>query len=335
MNKKSKRIGFIGAGSIGSLFGGYLANIKSEIYELEVIFFCMKDHAEAIRRDGLTIYKNNDVKEIRSIEVYTDEKDVEGRIKNEEDFRFDYIFLTTKTYDIEQAVLQYKKLIDMSNWLVILQNGIGNEDIISQYVLKSKLIRIVTSNGAFLESPGKLIHTGDGFTKIGFPYLELIRNNPSELEKANFDLTILKELLELAGLENQIVSDINKESWEKVFVNVGINAFGALTNLKNGQLLESEGLKHLMSEAVKEAVQVAKQKKIQLSDKDFTVETYNVARRTSNNKNSMLQDILNGMATEIDFINGRVLKYAKDLGVNVPINELLTHLIKGLESSSI
>ena len=118
-------------------------------------------------------------------------------------------------------------------------------------------------------------------------------------------------------------------------INVGINAFGALTNLKNGQLLESEGLKHLMSEAVKEAVQVAKQKKIQLSDKDFTVETYNVARRTSNNKNSMLQDILNGMATEIDFINGRVLKYAKDLGVNVPINELLTHLIKGLESSSI
>ena len=89
-----------------------------------------------------------------------------------------------------------------------------------------------------------------------------------------------------------------------------------------------------MGEAIEEAVQVAKMKKIQLSDKDFITETYNIAKRTSENKNSMLQDILNGMATEIDFINGRVLKYAKELGIKVPINELLTHLIKGLESSS-
>lgn len=334
MARKKLRIGFIGAGAIGSLFGGYLANIKSDIYELEVIFFCMKEHKEAINTRGLRIHKNQDVKEIKNMLAYENEKILEENLEKDYSFRFDYIFLTTKTYDIEKAVLQYKKLIDVSNWLVILQNGIGNEDIVSIYLSKSKLIRIVTSNGAFLESPGNLIHTGDGFTKIGFPFLGDINKNRAELDKANMDLTILKELLQLAGLETQIVKDINKESWEKVFVNVGINAFGALANLKNGQLLESKGLKHLMGEAIEEAVQVAKMKKIQLSDKDFITETYNVAKRTSENKNSMLQDILNGMATEIDFINGRVLKYAKELGIKVPINELLTHLIKGLESSS-
>jgi 2-dehydropantoate 2-reductase len=334
LNKKKIRIGIIGAGSIGSLFGGYLAHIKSDLYETEVLFFCFEEHAKTIRKSGLRIYKNQDVQVIHGIEAYKDEKVVKERINTEEGFRFDYIFLTTKTYDIERAIVQYKKLIDASNWLVILQNGIGNEDIISEFVLKSKLIRIVTSNGAFLESPGNLRHTGDGFTKIGFPYREFISNNPSELKEANLDLKKLEELLKLAGLENHVVSDINKESWEKVFINVGINAFGALTNLRNGQLLESEGLKKLMSEAVKEAVNVAQLKKIQLSDKDFTAEAYSVARKTSNNKNSMLQDILNGMPTEIDFINGRVLKYAKDLGVSVPVNELLTHLIKGLESSS-
>jgi 2-dehydropantoate 2-reductase len=300
---------------------------------LEIIFFCIKEHAENIRKDGLKIYKDKIIKTIHGILAYVDENIVEERVKKEEDFRFDYIFLTTKTYDIEKAISQYKSLIDASDWLVILQNGIGNEDIVSQFVLKSKIIRIVTSNGAFLESPGKVIHTGEGFTKIGFPYLKLISGNPTELEKANLAIGNLGELFRLAGLENQIVEDINKESWEKVFVNVGINAFGALTNLKNGQLLESEGLRHLMSEAVKEAIHVAKQKNIKLSNKDFTAETYSVARRTSNNKNSMLQDILKGMPTEIDFINGRVLKYAKELGVDVPINELLTQLIKGLESS--
>ncbi|MFX0083801.1 MAG: ketopantoate reductase family protein [Candidatus Hodarchaeota archaeon] len=331
---KKLRIGVIGAGSIGSLFGGYLANIKSDVYELEVIFFCMKEHKEVINNRGLKIHKNQDVKEINNIIAYENEIILEENIEKDNSFRFDYIFLTTKTYDMEKALLQYKKLVDVSNWLVILQNGIGNEDIVSKYISRSKLIRIVTSNGAFLESPGNVIHTGEGFTKIGFPFLQDFNKKKAELEKANTDLMTLKDLLQLASIETNIVEDINKESWEKVFVNVGINAFGALTNLKNGQLLESEGLKHLMGEAVEEAVQVAKLKKIELSDKDFIAETYDVANKTAENKNSMLQDILNGTATEIDFINGRVLKYAEELGIKVPINELLTHLIKGLESSS-
>jgi 2-dehydropantoate 2-reductase len=335
LGRKKLRIGFIGAGSIGSLFGGCLANIKSEIYELEVIFFCQREHKEAINKQGLRIQKNQDVKEINNIQAYENEKILEEKSEMDNSFRFDYIFLTTKTYDMEKAVLQYKKLIDVSNWFVILQNGIGNEEIVSNYISRSKIIRIITSNGAFLESPGNLVHTGDGFTKIGFPFLEDINNDHIELAKANENLTLLKELLHLAGLETQIVKDINKESWEKVFVNVGINAFGALTNLTNGQLLESEGLKQLMAEAVEEAVQVAKLKEIKLSNKDFIAVTYDVAKKTSKNKNSMLQDILNGTATEIDFINGRVLIYANELGFKAPINELLTHLIKGLESSLI
>jgi 2-dehydropantoate 2-reductase len=335
LNKKKIRIGFIGAGSIGSLFGGYLASIKSDVYELEIIFFCTKEHANAIRREGLRIYKNQVVKEIHNIQSFEDENDIKDRIKKDVNYRFDYIFLTTKTYDIEKALSQYIKLLDVSNWLVILQNGIGNEDIVSNYFSKSKLIRAITSNGAFMKSPGSLIHTGEGFTKIGFPFLPEITEDHHYLGKANADLKILKELFELAGFETQIAEDINKDSWEKVFVNIGINAFGTLTNLKNGQLLEFEGLKHLMAEAINEAIKVAKLKKIELSNKDFISEAYNVAKNTSENKNSMLQDILNGMPTEIDFINGRVLRYAKDLGVRVPINELLTHLIKGLESSSI
>ena len=68
-------------------------------------------------------------------------------------------------------------------------------------------------------------------------------------------------------------------------------------------------------------------------DNDFIEITYKVAKYTAENKNSMLQDILNGQPTEIDFINGRVLKYARELGIKVPINELLTNLVKGLESS--
>jgi len=331
--KRSIRIGIIGAGSIGSLFGGNIAAIQSDSYELEVFFFCDKDHAEAINATGLKISKNEDIRTVSTIKAYENEKIIEEKSSSDSTFRFDYMFLTTKAYDIETAVVQYQKIIDVSGKFVILQNGIGNEDLVGNHIPKAKIIRAVTTNGALLQEPGWVIHTGDGIVKIGIPFQEEFVNNNEESEKARSDLNLLRELIRLAGFEVIIVEDIIKEGWEKVFVNIGINAFGALTGLRNGQLLESEGLKQMMAEAVTEAIKVAKAKKIELSEEDFVALTYDVAEKTAENKNSMLQDILNGQPTEIDFINGRVLKYAKDLNVKAPINELLTHLIKGLEDS--
>ena len=147
----------------------------------------------------------------------------------------------------------------------------------------------------------------------------------------NEALILLRELLTLSGLATEIVEDIIKESWEKVFINIGINAIGTLTRLRNGQLLEHESIKNLMRETVEEALKIAKFKEISFPEKDYVDLTYDVAEKTYNNKNSMLQDILKGKKTEIDFINGRIVEYAKMLGERVPLNEMLTSLIKGLE----
>ena len=333
MIKKNIRIGFIGAGSIGTLFGGYLASIKSDMYSIEVILIGRRDHVDAVNKNGLKMYKENSLLEIKNIKAYYSFEEIENNILKHSIDVFDFIFLSTKTYDIETALRQYKNLIDISKWLVILQNGIGNEDIIKNFLPKDKIIRIVTSNGALLEKPGQIVHTGSGFTKIGFPFLSDLKRSSEKFKNAQLNLRILSDLLYSAGLETSIVDDIIKESWEKVFVNVGINPFGALTRLKNGKLLENEGIKHFMAIAVQEAVEVAKKKNINLSERDFVALTYDVAEKTSDNKNSMLQDILKGKKTEIDFINGRIVKYAKELNLNTPVNELLTYLIKGLEKT--
>ena len=333
MNRTSLRIGFIGAGSIGSLFGGYLADNKSDKYSIEVIFFCSRAHADVVNKKGLKLYKDQQMKVIKNIKAYKDEKLFEERLEKDSSIEFDFIFLTTKAYDIESAMFQYKKLIDVSKYLVILQNGIGNEDIVSKYCEKTKIIRVVTTNGALLDKPGHLLHTGEGITKIGFPYLYGLNLDTSEMERAESNLIKLGDILTSSGLETIIVKDIIKESWEKVFINIGINAVGALTRLPNGKLSEIEGLKYIMREAIKEAIEVAKMKNIKLPEKDYISITVDVAKRTAENKNSMLQDILNRKATEIDFINGRILKYAVELGVNVPVNEILTYLIKGIENS--
>ncbi|MFX0039081.1 MAG: ketopantoate reductase family protein [Promethearchaeota archaeon] len=335
MEKKNLRIGFIGAGSIGSLFGGYLAKIKSEYYSIEVIFFCLKAHADKVNTTGLKLYRNQQMSIVKNIKAYEDEKVFDAKIEEDPSFKFDFIFLTTKAYDSEAAVRQYKKLIDISKWLVILQNGIGNEDIVIPYCKKSKIIRVVTSAGAFLDKPGHLIHTGEGITKIGFPFLYGLDLDQQMMQQAKLDISLLKDILNLAGLETIIVEDIIGECWEKVLVNIGINALGALTRLPNGKLLEFEDLKDIMGEAVKEAIKVAEMKKIKLSERDYIAITYDVAEKTAQNKNSMLQDILNRKPTEIEFMNGRILRYAKDLGVKVPFNESLTFLIRGLEHSII
>lgn len=333
MGKNNLRIGFIGAGSIGSLFGGYLANIQSDIYSIEVIFFNTKPFIDAVNRKGLKIYKNQDIMVIKNIIAYENEKSLEDVIKKDPSFKFDFMFLTTKAYDNEIALRQYKNLINVSNFLVILQNGIGNEDIATEYFNKAKIIRAVTSNGALLDKPGHLYHTGEGVTKIGFPFLNNLDSEPEKLAQSELYLNLLKEILDLAGLDTIIVNDIILECWEKVFVNIGINAVGALTRLPNGKLLEREGLKYLIEQAIQEAIKIARMNGLRLPEKDYVSIAYDVAEKTADNKNSMLQDILNRKVTEIDFLNGRIVKYAIELGVKVPVNKILTYLIKGIENS--
>lgn len=320
MSKKIIKIGVIGAGSIGSLFGGYLASIKPEIYTIEVFLFGRKRHVNAINENGLKIEKDKQTLTVKNVKAFKQPENLS--------IIFDYLFITTKTYDLKSVLIEYRSHIDNCIYVVILQNGIGNELLVRGFCPEEKIIRAVTINGVFLDKPGHLIYSGAGLTKIGFPF-----KNNEKTKQQDLDLHLLKDLLDIAGLDTIIVDDIIKECWEKAFINIGINAFGALTRLKNGKLLEINGLKDLMAEAIKEALVVAKQKGIQLSEKDFISLTFKIAKKTAENKNSMLQDIMKGKNTEIDFLNGIIVEFAKELGISVPINELLTNLIKGLELS--
>ncbi len=333
MRQKVVKIGFIGAGSIGSLFGGYLASIHSDENPLEIIFFGRRNHVVAINKEGLRLTASDQDIFLKNIKAYESVNDFTGSSEISESYKFDFLFLTTKAYDTERTMIQFKSLIESSNWFIILQNGIGNEALVKEYCNKNKILRIITSHGALLEDYGHVFHTGIGFTKIGFAYLKPDNSNIGDYDRAEESLLFLKNLMSIGGLPTEFVEDIIKCSWEKVFVNVGINAIGALTGLKNGQLLEKNSLRKLMGKAVKEALEIAHEKQVNLSNRDYVELMYSVAKKTYDNKNSMLQDVLKGKPTEIDFINGRIVEFGKKLGIEVVTNELLTALIKGLERS--
>jgi 2-dehydropantoate 2-reductase len=177
----------------------------------------------------------------------------------------------------------------------------------------------VTNHGATLLGPGHIRHAGWGKTAIG------------ELDgKVTDRITRLAQVFTKAGIETEVSSNIHHLIWNKLFVNVGINAVAALTGLKNGRLLDYPETLRVMEGLVSEAVAVARKKGIPIEGNPIeTVKA--VAEATRENRCSMGQDIDNRRKTEIDAINGAVVREAERLGIAVPYNQMITDLVKVIE----
>jgi 2-dehydropantoate 2-reductase len=271
VQKKKIKISIIGAGSIGSLFGGHLAFYKGREFEPEITFFCRKSHCNAINESGLIIENDKDVMRIIGITAYENASSFLELVKGNHKFFFDYAIISTKTTDLEKVLNEYNKIINMSRYVVILQNGLGNEEIVARYCDKKKIARIITSHGALLKEPGKILHTGKGFVKLGFLFNQ---NNQSELK-------FFSSYLTLSGLKTEVVSNIEEFIWEKAFVNIAINPLAALTRLNNGEIIKNESLVEIMRTLIKESLNVSRKLGIKLPNKDYYKLAKEVAYHTS------------------------------------------------------
>jgi 2-dehydropantoate 2-reductase len=299
------KIVIMGAGAIGSLFGGLLAKAGNE-----VSFVGRKPHIDEIHQKGLLIEGISGEHHIK-LKVTTDASKLQAP---------DLIILTVKAYATAQAVQDVKPLFKDHTYFLCLQNGLGTEDVASSILGQDRILRGTTSEGVLFLEPGKIRHTGHGETIIG-------SSNPD-------DSSILRQIqqeFQKAGFNTTVSSNIKRVVWEKIFVNVAINPFGALTGLRNGELLTIPEIKEAMKAAVLEGVTVTEKLGVQLSEQSPVERAFEVARKTAQNKNSMLQDIEKQKKTEIDFINGALVRYGETVGISCPINAVLTALIKGLE----
>ncbi|OGX57298.1 MAG: hypothetical protein A2460_01650, partial [Omnitrophica WOR_2 bacterium RIFOXYC2_FULL_43_9] len=232
------------------------------------------------------------------------------------------IIITVKSYDTKDALLTIKPLLSDTTLILTLQNGLGNVEIISEVVGQERVLGGITNQGATALGPGWVKHAGKGETIIG----RLDGRIPVELRA-------LRELCNKAGIETRISKDIKSFLWSKLIINVGINALSAITHLKNGRLIEFEPTRKILEDAVNEAIRVVKRKRIKLIYDDPLSKVVAVCVATSNNISSMLQDVLKQKRTEIDFINGVIIRQAQGLGLAVPVNTILTNLVKTIESS--
>jgi len=248
--------------------------------------------------------------------------EVKATASVEEIARADLIVICVKSYDTKEAISNAKSLIGDNTKVLTLQNGIGNIEIMAEVVGSEKVIAGVTNLGATLMDIGKVRHAGKGETVIG----RIDGKIPMELRT-------IREVFNKAGLEARISRDIKGLLWSKLIINAGINALTAITRLNNGRLVEFEGTRRILREAVTEAIRIAKRKRIKLIYDDPLAKVEAVCEATSTNVSSMLQDVLRKKRTEVDFINGVIVRQGQELGIPVPVNSILVDLVKTIEIS--
>jgi 2-dehydropantoate 2-reductase len=301
------KIVMMGSGAMGGLFGGLLTRSGEEVW----LVGNRKEQIDRIRSAGLTFEEKGELRTI-PMKATLDAASVGGA---------DVVIFFVKTYDTEGAVSDALVLEKEDTIFLTLQNGLGNEEMICQKIDRRKVMLGVTGHGATLLGPGRIRHAGLGKTFIG------------ELDHRITDRVcrIAQAFCE-AGIETEVSSNIHDQVWEKLLVNVGINALTALTGFKNGQLLDYPETSRLMKNLVSEAVEVARGKGIHLGE-DPAEKVRKVAEATRENRSSMGQDFDRRQRTEIDAINGAVVREAQALGIPVPFNQAVTDLVKAIEKS--
>ena len=295
----------IGAGAMGSLFGGLLTLSGEDVWLVDI----RKENINAMKLKGLTIEEKGKTLNV-PVNAVTDIASIGTA---------DLVIYFVKTYQTERAASDSLVLQKKDTVFLTLQNGLGNEEVLCKKVDQKKVILGVTGQGATLLEPGHIHHAGWGETQIG----EL---DGKMTKRANQ----IAQMFQKAGLPTHVSSKIQDLIWQKLFANVGINALTALTGLKNGQLLDYPETVRLMEALVSEAVEVAQQKGIRVEGNPIE-KVKHTAEATRENRSSMGQDFDHKRRTEIDAINGAVVKVAQRLGMSTPYNQIITDLVKVIE----
>ena len=301
------KIAVLGAGAMGSLFGGRLSAVKNcrvLLYDIN------KEHLDTIARQGLAIEAADASARTFHPEVAASPADVRGS---------DVFIVFVKANATKEVAERFAPFAGPETLALTLQNGLGNAEVLSSRFGEARTAAGVTSEGATYLGPGRIRHAGRGFT-----YLAMSDGDNSKLAP-------LSELLSAAGFENHLETEVDSLIWSKLIVNVGINALTALLGVPNGRLLDLEKARELMADLVAEASAVAAARGVRLTFADPLKAVLEVARKTADNRSSMLQDVDRDRPTEIDMINGAVVREADQLGISVPVNRTLTRLVSALE----
>src|SRR5918999_734836 len=302
------RVCVVGCGAVGGLFAANLAQLE----DLEVWAYDLDEaHVTAINQHGLRLSGAGEV--VGSVRATTKAYDVPP---------CDFAIVATKAMHTGEAVRGAAAALRDAS-VASVQNGVGNEEAIAEHV--EKVIRGTTFPAGRVVEPGHVQWDVKGDTTIG-PF----EARPAPMEAVER----LADACTRAGMPTEAVADARGPQWRKLIFNAATNPIGALPGLTHGRVCEDPTLRALVSALVDEGKAVASAQRIELEEDPETLIDYAARPDVAyDHKASMLQDVEAGRETEIDFLNGGVVRFGREHGVPTPLNDAVTALIKGVERS--
>jgi 2-dehydropantoate 2-reductase len=292
----------VGTGALACLFAARLAGSGNEVTMLG----SWPEGLIALRQHGVRLLE---------MDGNTQQYPVEVMDFSERHGDFGQALVLVKSWQSERSARQLIGYLTKGGIALTLQNGLGNYETLVRALGQERVALGVTTLGARMLEPGYVQHTGEGKVSLGF--------HPN--------LDGLEGLLNKAGFLVEIIADPKSLLWGKLVINSAINPLTALLRVANGELLSRPTARELLCEAACESALVATRQGIKLPYEDPVVAVESVARNTEANISSMLQDVLRGTPTEIDAINGAIIRAGEQVGVPTPINHILWRLVKGLD----
>jgi len=302
------RVCVVGCGAVGSLFAANLAQLDDvDVWAFDV----SQPHVDAINASGLRLVGAGEV--VGHPTATSDAREVPA---------CDFGIVATKAMHTEGAIAATAHAF-ADGAVATVQNGVGNEEVVAAYV--GRVIRGTTFPAGRILEPGVVQWDVKGDTTLG----------PFEPQPAGEDeIERLADACTRGGMPTAAVADARPAQWRKVIFNAATNPVGALTGLTHGRVCERPDLRALVSALVDEGKAVASAQGIVLdADPEELIDHAARPEVAYGHKASMLQDVEARRQTEIDFLNGGIGRFGRELGVPTPLNDAITQLIKALEAS--
>lgn len=299
------RIAVIGAGAMGSIYGGHLS-LHNDVYLVDTNQ-AIVDH---INKNGLILQENGEDIVYHPTAV-TSTEGLEP---------VDLVILFVKALFSKAALNGNKGIIGPNTYLMTLQNGSGHEDILAEFAPSDHIIIGTTeANGALL-APGHVRHGGNDKTNIGML-----------VEDADGFLPKLKECLDECGLAGCVHENIQQLIWNKLFTNVSLSAVTGVLQVPMGFIAGNEHAWNITKQLIHEAVAVAHGLGLTADEAEITEKVRQTSLGSPEGVTSICADLRDGRRTEVNTISGSVVRASKKCGVPAPTHELIVELVHAME----
>ena len=303
------KIAVVGVGAMGSVYAGLLAKAGNEVWAIDV----SHKHIEAIRAHGLRVEGASGDHTIR----------LNATVDAEKAGPCDLVILATKAMQVEAACHSAKPLIGKNTTVLTIQNGIGSSEKVAALLGEERVtVGVAGGFGASIKAPGHVHHNGMELIRLG----EM--NGP--VSRRVKDITAVWSS---AGFNAKAYDDIQQMIWEKLICNVCYSGVCTVSESRIGEVLNDEGLWQIAKGCAREAYQVATAKGIKVDIDEPVSYVRAFGENMPNAKPSMLLDHMAGRPSEIEAINGAIVREGANTNVPTIFNEIMTALIIAKEKS--